>query len=143
MSTARKSAIAAILIMTAAASMAFAQGPVNKRINYTINVAHAMKMGDYLLAPGSYVLYQVSQNDTDLFALYRNDMRHSPVAMIRTTRVDFSGNRYPSKTSMFLDIDESSSDLHPVIKGWTIPGEDGWEIISVVAKDKDVMTRIK
>jgi hypothetical protein len=139
----RKSALAAILIMVAAASMAFAQGPINKRINYTINVSHTMRMGDYLMSPGRYVLYQINQNDPNLFALYQNDMRHSPVAMIRTTRIDYQSGDYPGKTSMMLDVDESSSDLHPIIRGWNIPGEDGWEIISVVANNNRVMTRIK
>lgn len=102
-----------------------------------------MKMGDYLMSPGRYVLYQINQNDLNLFALYRNDMTHSPIAMIRTTRIEYQGSEYPGKTNMILEIDESSSDLNPVIRGWNIPGEDGWEIISVVAKDKTVMTRIK
>lgn len=139
----RKSWLAALLVIAGMAAMAFAQGPLQKRINYTINVDYAMRMGDYLLPPGHYVLYEISANDPNLFALYREDMTHSPIAMIRTVRIDYSGNRYPGKTRMLLDIDESSSDLHPVIQGWNIPGEDGWEIISVVAKDKNVMTRVK
>ena len=139
----RKGALAAILMIVAAASMAFAQGPMHKRINYTINVSHTMRMGDYLMSPGRYVLYQINQNDPTLFALYQNDTRHSPVAMIRTARIEYQSGDYPGKTSMILDIDESSSDLHPVIRGWNIPGEDGWEIISVVAKNDRVMTRIK
>jgi hypothetical protein len=143
MKAVRKSALAAILVMVAVASVAFAQGPVNKRINYTINVDHSMRMGDYLMSPGRYVIYQINQNDPNLFALYHNDMMHSPVAMIRTTRIEYQGSDYPGKTSMLLDVDESSSDLHPVIRGWNIPGEDGWEIVSVVAKNDRVMTRIK
>lgn len=139
----RNSALAAILMLVAVASMAFAQSAMNKRINYTINVSHAMQMGDYMMPPGQYVLYQINQNDLNLFALYRDNMKHSPVAMVRTTRIEYQGSNYPGKTNMILDIDESSSDLHPVIRGWNIPGEDGWEIISVVAKDNNVMTRIK
>jgi len=139
----RKSWLAAILMVAATAAMAFAQGPLQKRINYTINVDYAVKMGNYLLPPGQYVLYEITANDPNLFALYREDMTHSPIAMIRTMRIDYSGSRYPGKTKIMLDIDESSSDLHPVIQGWNIPGEDGWQIISVVAKDKNVMTRVK
>lgn len=132
----RNSAITAIFTMAIVASFAFAQGPIHKRVNYTINVAHALRMGDYLVPPGQYVLYQSNANDPELFALYREDMTHSPIAMIRTIRIDYQGSKYPSKTKMLLDIDESSSELHPVVKGWTIPGEDGWEIISVVANAK-------
>lgn len=100
-------------------------------------------MGDYLLPPGQYVLYQINQHAPNLFALYQNDLTHSPVAVIRTTRIEYQGSRYPGKTKMLLDIDEASSDLHPVIQGWNIPGEDGWAIISVVAKEHGVMTRVK
>ena len=139
----RRSAIAAILTLVATASMAFAQGPIQKRVNYTINVDHALKMGDYMVPAGKYVLYQVSANDLNLFALYQNDMTHSPIAMIRTTRIEYSGGDYPDKTRIMLDIDESSSDVHPVLRGWNIPGMDGWEIISVVAKNRSVMTRIR
>jgi hypothetical protein len=133
----------AVALLVAATSMAFAQGPLHKRINYTINVDHALRMGDYLLPPGQYVLFEINENDPNLFALYRDDMTHAPIAMIRTVRIDYSGSRYPGQTKMLLDIDEASSDLHPVIHGWNIPGEDGWQIISVVAKDKGVMTRVK
>jgi hypothetical protein len=143
MNTMRKSALAAILLLTAVASAAFAQGPLHKRINYEINVSHALRMGDYMLPPGRYVLYQVSQNDLNLFALYQDEMTHSPIAMIRTTRIEYHGNEYPGRTSMMLDIDESSADAHPMLRGWNIPGEDGWEIISVVSKNDGVLTRVK
>ena len=139
----RKSALAAVILFTAIDSMAFGQGPLHKRVNYTINTSHALRMGDYMLPPGKYVIYQINANDTNLFALYPSDMTHSPVAMIRTTRIDYQGGDYPSKTGLFLDIDESSRELHPILKGWNIPGEDGWEIISVVSKRNGVLTRIR
>jgi hypothetical protein len=143
MNTIRKSALAAIMIFAAMASVAFAQGPVQKRVNYAINVSHALRMGDYMLPPGKYVLYQVSQNDLNLFALYQDDLTRSPIAMIRTTRIEYNGTDYPGKTSMMLDIDESSADAHPMLRGWNIPGEDGWEIISIVSKNDRVLTRVK
>lgn len=143
MNAVRKSALAAILIFTATASLAFAQGPIQKRVKYTINVSHALRMGDYMLPAGTYVLYQVSQNDLNLFALYQRDMTHSPIAMIRTARIEYQGSDYPEKTNIMLDIDESSADVHPVLRGWNIPGEDGWEIISVVPKNDRILTRVK
>jgi hypothetical protein len=130
-------------MMVATVSMALAQGPLQKRVNYMINVDHALKLGDYMLPAGKYVLYQINANDLNLFALYQNDMTHSPVAMIRTTRIDYNGSDYPDKTRIMLDIDEASSDVHPVLRGWNIPGDDGWEIISVVVKNKNVLTRVK
>ena len=139
----RKSALAAVILLAAMAVMAFGQGPLHKRVNYTINVSHALRMGDYMLPAGKYVIYQINENDTNLFALYPGELTHSPVAMIRTTRIEYPNREYPSKTGLFLDIDESSRDAHPVLKGWNIPGEDGWEIISVVSKRDGFLTRIK
>jgi hypothetical protein len=143
MSTVKKSAFAALAVMTLLASLTFAQGPVQKRVNYTINVEHSLRMGDYMLSPGRYVLYQINFYDPNMFALYADNMTHSPVAMIRTTRVEYRTGEYPSKTKMVLDIDESGNLAQPVIRGWTIPGEDGWEIISVVAKNDRYLTRVK
>jgi hypothetical protein len=139
----RKSALAAVLLLTAIAAMAFGQGPLHKRVNYTINVSHALRMGDYMLPPGKYVIYQINENDTNLFALYQDELTHSPIAMVRTTRIEYPNREYPSKTGLYMDIDESSQDVHPVLKGWNIPGEDGWEIISVVSKRNGVLTRIR
>ena len=139
----KRSALAALAAVMMITSLTFAQGPAQKRINYTINVPYTLRMGEYTLSPGRYVLYQVSYYEPNLFALYPNDMRRSPVAMIRTARVEYHGTDYPSKTKMVLDIDESGDVGQPVIRGWTIPGEDGWEIISVVAKDDHYLTRVK
>ena len=143
MTTMRKGAMAAILMLVATATMALAQGPIHKRVNYSINVHHALRMGDYILPPGKYVLYQINQNDTNLFALYQEDMTRSPIAMIRTARIEYNAGEYPDRTAMFLEIDETSRDTHPVLRGWNIPGMDGFEIISVVAKDSRILTRVK
>ena len=143
MNTFKRSALAALAAVMMLTSLTFAQGQMQKRVNYTINVPYTLRMGDYTLSPGHYVLYQVSYNEPNLFALYPNDMRQSPVAMIRTTRVEYHGTNYPSKTKIYLDVDESGDIGQPVIRGWTIPGEDGWEIISVVAKDDRYLTRVK
>jgi hypothetical protein len=35
----------------------------------------------------------------------------------------------------------SSRDSHPVLTGWTIPGLDGWEVISVVEKKGGYLAR--
>lgn len=139
----KKSALAALAVLTLVGSMAFAQGPLQKRVNYTINVPYKLRMGDYMLSPGRYVLYQISFDDPNQFALYAGDMRHSPVAMIRTTRIHYNATNFPSKTKMLLDVDESGDAAEPVIQGWTIPGEDGWQILSVVSKNDHYLTRVK
>jgi hypothetical protein len=143
MKSLRRIALTAFLLAAVAASLAFAQGPVNKRVNYTINVSHSLRMGDYMLPPGRYVLYQISRNDTNLFALYQEDLTHSPIAMIRTTRIEYGTGEEPEDTGMIMDVDESSRDSRMILKGWNIAGEDGWEIISVVSKSDGVLTRIR
>lgn len=138
----RNSALVAVLIGVMA-TLALAQGPIHKRVNYSINVNYALRMGDYILPEGRYVLYQISQNDLNLFALYQRDMIQPPIAMIRTTRIEYQTGEYPEKTRLLLNIDETSADAHPVLLGWNIPGESGWEIISVVAKNSKILTRVK
>lgn len=130
----RNNLFAALTLILTIAVTGLAQGPLQKRINYDINAPYALRLGGYVLPPGKYVLYQINQNDLNLFALYRNDRMHPPIAMIRTARVDFAGSGYPEKTKIYLDIDEETRGPArlPVLRGWTIPGMDGWEIIGVV-----------
>ncbi|MCI0389289.1 MAG: hypothetical protein MOB07_11080 [Acidobacteria bacterium] len=120
----------------------FGQGPLQKRIDFSINTPYAIRMGKYMLPPGNYVLRQATQNDLNLFALYPEDLTNEPIAMIRTARVSFQSSRYPDDTKLFVEMDEWSPDNHPVLQGWTIPGEDGWEVIAVVEKKSGVLTRV-
>src|SRR5262249_37639576 len=68
-----------------------------------------------------------------LFALYQGSMMHPPIAMIRTVRIDYAATGYPEDTTMLIAYDESSPDAHPILRGWNVPGDDGWEIIGVVS----------
>jgi hypothetical protein len=140
----RKWAVATVLILMMSGAASFAQGPLQKQVFYTINVDHALRMGDYILPAGTYELFQINSNDLNLFALYKNNRMHSPIAMIRTTRIDYQATGYPQKTKIMLTIDEEANGREnlPVLKGWTIPGFDGWEIISVVEKKKGTLARV-
>jgi hypothetical protein len=131
--------LAAILTMVAAVSFAFAQGSLRERVHYEINVSHELKMGEYVLPPGRYVLQQTSTTDQNLFALFRGDDTHSPLALIRTTRVDHQPGDYPEKTTIRLNIDETTDTARPVFRGWNVPGQDGWEIIAVDGKDSKLV----
>lgn len=139
----RNSTLAAIIVTMMTALTICAQGPIRKRVNYSINVPYTLRMGSYVLPPGEYVLYQIMDNDSNLFALYKNDMMRSPIAMIRTARIDYQSRRYPEKTKLMLSIDEEnySGRSLPVLRGWTIPGMDGWEVISVVERKKGNFAR--
>ena len=124
---------------------ALAQGPLQKRMDFNINVSYRLRMQNYMLPAGNYILHQMRTDQPSIFALYEGDMRHSPIAMIQTVRISHSPMEFPDKASMRWHIDESSSNSDPVITGWDIPGDDGWEIISVVP-DKNArnpLTRVR
>lgn len=134
----RNSALIALLI-GATCALTMAQGPVLKRVNYQANVSY--RLGDYIAPPGAYVIYQQSRNDVNLFWLYQNDLGREPIAVIRTIRIDYSVAGYPEKAGVFFDVDESDITARPVLRGWTIPGEMGWEVVSVVRRNSRVLTK--
>ena len=136
----RNLALTAVLMIGAVAGPVLAQGPLHKRVNFTINVPFELKKGKTVLPPGNYVLFQININNPQLFALYEEDMTHAPIAMIRTTRINYSA-RYPSKTKLLMDTDESWPQKYPVLEGWNIPGDDGWEVIGAVSRLKGLNTR--
>jgi hypothetical protein len=130
----RNIALAAILLIGVAVVPSLAQGPLQKRINFTINVPFELKKGRIVLPPGNYVLFQTSMNDPQLFTLFPEDLTHKPLAMIRTTRISYSSGRYPSHTRLLMDTEESWPQRYPVLEGWNIPGDDGWEVIGAVTR---------
>jgi hypothetical protein len=141
MKTLKNSAMAAMFIMVAATVMSvYAQGPMQKQVIFTINAPFEMHKSGVVLPAGKYVLYQVSQQDLNLFALYKEDLTHSPLALVRTARIDYRTNEYPDDTRMLINTDEEANENVPVINGWTIPGMDGWEIIATVP-DRDRIAR--
>ena len=117
-------------------SNASAQGPMRKQIEFTINSAFELNNSDVVLPAGKYILFQIHQNDTNLFAMYRDNLMRSPIAMIRTTRIDYNSGQYPDEFQMLVGMDEETTGALPVITGWAIPGADGWEITATVP-DRD------
>src|SRR5262245_39752592 len=132
------------LVLVGMAAGAFAQGPLQKQVYFTINAPYQLRMANYFLSPGRYTLFQISQSNSNLFALYMGDRTHSPIAMIMTIRRPFGPGQFPDKTMMDWEYNESTSSTHPVVNGWMIAGEDGWEIISVVpTRHGQYLTRIE
>ena len=131
--------IAALLI--AVAATASAQVPTRTQIYFDINVPYAVVMGGYNLPPGHYVLHQDSQNP-NLFRLYQHDLAREPIAVIYTTRGRYWADRH-GNTRINMDIDESSSNNEPVLRGFKGPFDDPWEVLSVKVKDTSFMTRVK
>lgn len=138
--TRAKSAILALLLALAVAPAALAQGPLQQKVHYTITTQHALRMGDYMLPAGTYVLQQVNVTDLNRFALYRGDMDDEPIAIIHTTRVDYKTGEYREKAGIALTIDEGRAGAPPMLRGWVVPGEDGWQVLSVDADD-DILVR--
>ena len=132
MSFIKRAGFLAFLLASVTGGAARAQ--LHKQVNYTINVPYALRKANYLLPPGNYILYQINQNDLNLFALYQGDMMHSPIAMVRTTRIIYHAVGYPEETKMLISYNELGPDAHPVLRGWNVPGDDGWEIIGVVPR---------
>jgi hypothetical protein len=129
----KRTAAAVFVALTLLGATSFAQG-LHKKVYFSINVPYRLQMGDYILRPGTYTLRQVSPNDVNLFFMFEGrDRRGTPIAAIRTVRVDRSVHgSYPDDAQVQWKIDESSvPGKDAVITGWDIPGEDGWEIISV------------
>ena len=136
----RKSVLLTALLI-AMAIAASAQVPTRTQVYFDINVAYAVEMGGYNLPPGHYVLQQDSQNP-NLFRLYQHNLAREPVAVIFTTRGRYWADRH-GNTRILLDVDESSSDNHPVVRGFKVPFDDPWEVLSVKVKDSALMTRVK
>ena len=137
----RSFALTVLLLIGVAVVPVLSQGTLHKRVNFTINVPFELKKGEAVLPAGNYVLFQISMGDPQLFALFPEDLTHKPIAMIRTTRIDYSGNRYPSKTKLLMDTDESWPQKYPVLEGFNIPGDDGWEVISTVTRVNGINVR--
>lgn len=142
MSQIRTRAIGVMLAIVAAATCVLAQGSLQERVHYTINIPHALEVGGYLLPPGKYVIHQVNTTDKTLFALYRDDMTGTPIATLRTTRQDYQSGNYPEDAKIRLEIEEVPARANPVLNGWSIPGQDGWKIIGVDADDDEYLKRL-
>src|SRR5689334_4185877 len=136
----RNSAVIAALLLATAAT-ALAQVPARTQIYFDINVPYAMEMGGYNLPPSHYILWQDSQN-ANLFRLYQHDLARAPLAVIYTVRGRY-WTEHSKGTRLALDVDESSSESLPVVRGFKVPFDDPWEIVSVKVKKDSMMTRVK
>src|SRR5688500_18573229 len=129
--TLRRLSLAIVFLLGSAVVPALAQQPTQTKINFTTSSPFELKGSDVVLPAGNYVLYQVDPRDRQLFALYHESMRYSPVAMIRTVRIQHDLGQLPRKTMMLMDIDEGSLHNMAVLEGWNVPGDYGWEVIAV------------
>jgi hypothetical protein len=136
----RIAALSALIACLSAIGMA--QAPLRTKMVFNINVSQAVSLGGNLvLAPGQYVLYQDSQMP-ELFALYPGDLTHAPIAQIFTTRTPYWADRNRGQTQVELRIDERSTV--PMLKGWTVPFADCFNVVSVKAKaDSAFITRVQ
>lgn len=115
-----------------------------KLVHFEINAPYRIRMAQYLLPPDRYYLQQVSENDLNLFFLFKGSLRHTPIAAVRTTRIYHASNKYPNNTEIRWVMDEESGDGSvPLVTGWEIPGEDGWEIIAITPRGHSGVLRAR
>jgi len=138
-----KGMLASVVLVIASTAASFGQVPTRTLIHFTISVPVAVTIGNYLLAPGTYVLYQDSQVP-DRFALYRDNLTKAPIAQITTTQTPYWAVRNDRQTRIELRMAETPAGVRPVVKGFNVPFADRWNIVSVVAKrDSAYITRIR
>ena len=138
-----KAALVAVLLGAWISVTCLGQVPSRTMVHFTISVPTAVTIGNYVLAPGTYVLYQDSQV-RELFALYPGNLATEPIAQILTNRTAYWAVRNNRQTRVELKMAESRAGVMPALKGFNVPWADRWDIVSVVAKhDSVTMTRIK
>jgi len=135
--------LALLFLMTAAVVPAVAQVPQQEKIHFSVSTPFELKGTDVVLPPGNYLLFQVKPNDRSEFALYQDDMTHSPIAMIRAVRIYYSLGRLPGKANMLMEIDEGSPDNYPMLQGWNVPGDFGWRVIGVTPRTNSSLTKVQ
>ena len=140
----RKASLIGVLLVAMVGTSVFAQSAVPRIVHYGINVDYKMRVGDYMLPAGNYVLSQVFQSDPNLYYLHPMNLTHAPIAAIRTARISYNGRIHqPGGTQFLIENDEeSSAGTIPVLKGWVLGGEDGFEIISVTPSKHSTMVRV-
>lgn len=125
-----KAIIATTLLVITLGIPAFSRSSTHERVEFEINVPFRLAHSNVLLPPGKFLLYQPDANDSNLFALYPDDLMHLPIAWITTTRVEHLTGNNSERTDLMTDIDEEDGGAS-IISGWDVAGEDGWEVIAV------------
>lgn len=133
--------ISGLLVLTAGLSAAFAQKPTPRIVHFNVNVPYTFTKTHFTLPAGNYVLRQISLNHRGLFELFQGDMTHAPIAVVRTVPVYQSGAYRNEPTKIYYRLDEANQDGPPIIEGWSMPGDYGFEIISIVPSREPVQAR--
>jgi len=103
-----------LFITTASANV---YGQIGRRVDFWINSPYSLRMSEYLLPPGKYVLHRVIENDPNLFALHPENLTNEPIAMIRTARIEYASGNLPENTKVFVETNEASPENYPVVLG--------------------------
>lgn len=143
MMTMKRFALAVVFLMCAMIPALAQGGPPQTKIHFTTNTEFELKKGSgVMLPPGNYILFRFETNNRNLFALYQDDMTHRPIAMIETAPVLYTLGWRPGHTNILMEQDESAQNT-PVLEGWNVPGEDGWQVITTITGGKALRSRIK
>ena len=119
---------ALVLTLAAVPTTGLAQ---RERLDFSINSPYRLRMENHVLPAGTYRLYQISDNNLNLFFLYLGDRTQPPVAVISTVPRG-SAAHWPDKAAIHWRVSERDPRSLPLITGWDIPGYTGWQIIGVV-----------
>ena len=141
--TLRRLLLALVFLTSAALLPAVAQVPQQEKIHFTATSPFEIKGANAILPAGKYILFQVKPNDRHYFALYQEDMTHSPIAMIEAVRIYYSLGRLPGKARVLMDINEASPQNYPLFEGWNTPGDFGWRIIRVTPRTGTLVTKVQ
>src|SRR5262245_48886370 len=136
--TIRKCSLALVFLLDTALFSANGQVPQQEKIHFDAHKTCQLKGTNILLPPGHYILFQIKPNDRYQSALYQGDMTHSPVAMSQAVRIYYSLGKLPGKAQMLMEPDESSPQNTPVLEGWNVPGDYGWEVMRVTPKHSEI-----
>ena len=140
--TARRGLLA-LAFLLGISFVAAAQVPQQEKIHFSAARPFELKGTNIILPQGNYLLYQIEPNNRSFFALYKEDMTHSPLAIIEATRIYYDLGRLPKKARMLMDLDEASSQNYDVLEGWNTPGDYGWRVIRITPKSTAYSVRVR
>lgn len=108
-------------------------------IEFTTPTQFALKAGDhYVLPAGQYTMYQFTQDDSNLFALYKgHDHTGEPVAIIDASQVPYEQPELvaPEAEVQLKTTEPESAAMNkpPVLTGWSV-GNNEWRVRDITVR---------
>jgi hypothetical protein len=132
----KKLLLSTLLCVLALCGLAKADYPMRTKVNFTLNVATAVKAGKILIPAGEYSLRDLGIAPTAVLSLTKRGYT-KPLAILYTVRIDRRLVSWTDAPRVVFDLEGNI----PVMKKIFLPSEDGYEILSAVA-DKSLINNI-